>query len=111
MNGSGNFVNRSRSTSKNSGGSNNYRKDKSSHRPALIECLRKRIIIIIIRLGPTPGVIIAELTQLRAETGTRAQNLAKNTIAPAVGTIIGQDHILTEAQGQGMAQDKTKSDV
>ena len=41
MNGSGNFVNRSRSTSKNSGGSNNYRKDKRFTSPNTARVFKK----------------------------------------------------------------------
>ena len=86
-------------------------RSKDSHRPILIGCLKSRIIRIIIRPDPTPGVIIAGLTQPRAETGTRAQILAKNTKDPAVGIITDRDHTQMGARGQGMAQDKTKSNV
>ena len=80
-------------------------KPKSLHRPALIECSRKEIIIIIILLGPVPRVIIAALTQPRVETGTRVRNLGKNIFGAAVGTTTGQDLILTVVRGQGVAQD------
>lgn len=86
-------------------------RSKDSHRPTLIGCLRKRIIRIIIQPDPTPGAITAGLTQHRAETGTKAQILAKNITDPAAGIITDRDHIQMDARGQEMAQDKTRSNV